>query len=208
MVHFRNDKILISSVAGAGAAATTIVLFLLPLLSSGDTGITYRGYVSENNIYNNSLYKLSIAYPPGWKVLEDVGIKNSEIGSAFGTDRLSFVVVFAGPVQDNFATNINIETNYMQGMSLEEFAQNTEKSLASTFSKNNFTVLDKGHTEINGRDAYFITATLEMEQPIKNELVILERDNYAYIITYNAMATTFDDHIQEFEDSLSTFEFL
>ncbi len=200
MVRFANNKkILIPCVAGAAATATAIVFFLLvPSLSgSSGAGLTYSSYTDPNNVYRNNFYNLSIVYPPGWKVLDDASINSK-----------NFVVVFVGPLQNNFATNINIETAYMQGMSLEQFAQATEKSLASTYSKNNFTVLDKGHTKINGRDAYFITTTFEAEQPTKSKLVILERDNYAYIITYDAMTTTFDDHIKEFEDSLSTFKFL
>lgn len=152
--------------------------------------------VSPPETYLNGEYGFSINPPKGWKIKENVHI-----------DNITLIVAFIGPVENNFAVNINIYSENVKGMDLQEYVASNKKGLASSFPGYNL-ILEK-NTTINSLEAYELIYTAKLRnKDLKYKQVFLIKDDEGYIITFAALKDNFDKYIAVFEKSIGTFRFL
>jgi len=118
----------------------------------------------------------------GWTVMEIAGL-----------------TVLAAPSGNG--SNINVVTENMQGMSLDDYVDATLDVLASLFEDMEL-IIDE-YIEANGKDGIFIAYTSALSGVHSIYQFIIEADGTAYIITYTRMDET--DYLDDVLAMLETF---
>jgi hypothetical protein len=141
--------------------------------------------------YLNEEYSFSIEPPAGWTV-DDTS--------------KTFVVVFYGPIEEDFMVNANVAVDSTT-LTLEDYVSETKDDLQRVLPE--YTLVSEGKRTINDVDAYELVFTFIMEnkQAKMKQVILIEADR-VFIITYGALTTTYDKHLSTFEPSVETFRFL
>jgi hypothetical protein len=175
-------------VIGGIAAAAAIIIALtvtnnLPIamnvpvnLNSGQNAVTNMNL--ESLTYVNEQHQFSIDYPVGWIYFE---IESPPV-----------IVVFLNPDDDTFS--VNVESEDMQGLSIEDYVNVSKQNLQSEY-----TIIDEGiYVQANSISSYYIESFGGI-QPENSIQVILTGDGQnAYTISYFAEPEVYEDRLDEF----------
>jgi len=167
-----------------------IVLILLLFVSSCAPYSPDQADVGGTETYTNTAYGYSIDFPAGWIIAE------AAAGAAVS-------VISDG---DRFA-NIVIEVEQASG-TLDELWITRKGNLESAYVLIGTETLQGSETTFAGQDAYDLDFTYKLGYDIKSRTTFIVKDQYAYMINYQAEEEVFDEYLSEAETSLSTFQFL
>jgi len=168
------------------------------------TDIISKGRDDSNEtaleVYSEPEQQLKIKYPEDWNP-EKINRKNSIL-------KETEVARFVGPASgDKLAPEVTITIQeFSEPMSLEEY-KNVALREIQEFS--NYQVVSQGATELgNQPDAYKIVYEGENEgQNLQMmQVFALKGDRSAYIITYTAEASEYEDYLTEVEAMIDSFE--
>ena len=153
-----------------------ILLMLLVLFSVGSV-----------QAYTNNKYGFSITPPTGWIVEEP-----------------SYAaVVFLGPIQEGSRVNVNIQVEGTT-LTLEQYVAYSKQSLQTL---QDFHLISESPRTINNVSAYQLVFTFTyLSVNVQEKQVYLVKDGKAFIITYAALPTTYQNYLTAFEDSVQTFQ--
>lgn len=156
--------------------STAILLMLLVLFSAGSV-----------QAYTNNTYGFSITPPTGWTVEEP-----------------SYAaVVFLGPIQGGFRVNVNIQVEGTT-LTLEQYVAYGKQNL-QTFQ--DFHLISESPRTINNVSAYELVFTFTYSGVnVQEKQVCLVKYGKAFIITYAALPTTYQNYLTAFENSVQTFQ--
>lgn len=138
--------------------------------------------------YTNSRYGFSIDQPSGWT-----------------TNEPSYAaVVFLGPTVEGTHVNINIQVE-STSLSLADYVSAAKTNIATVLPDFNLTT-EGARNKINNIDAYELVFTsTQSGQAIEEKQVYLVTNGNAFVITYAALATTYQNYLPAFETSVQTF---
>lgn len=164
---------------------------------------TLQGYQT----YTNDVYKFSIQYPQDWSMKEAVNGK-VDIGSS--SQQFTAIVVFAPSSQtnDNYITNVNVKTiSGVSGVSLDDLQTQTISSLQDFFASNDFKEISSGKMKVSDKDAFYIEYIININGVIaETKQVIIPNGDDAFIVTYGSPQNTFNNSLNQFDTSISTFK--
>ncbi|PMQ01251.1 MAG: hypothetical protein CBR30_07070 [Dictyoglomus sp. NZ13-RE01] len=169
-----------------------IPIFLILFLLSFAFAET-KAYVDEKNGF-------SIVPPEGWEVLE---------GSPYRV-----AVIFRGPINFGFATNINIGVTPVEGLSDEDFYSNIDSFLEAVLEElsasfDSFNIVSQKEILVNNLKAYEIEYTFEYQIfSLKQKQVYIFKNGKLYAITFTSTTANYDQYLPIFEDALQTFNIL
>ena len=174
------------------------------------TSLYYEAYDADNNFlasqympvslvsytqppYTNDLYGFAIKYPQGW-FLQD--------SPKFGD--FTAIVGFFGPSTPEFASNINIKTDDLQGASFSDYIDSAKSGLATGLGGSDYILKDEGPTTIGSNSAYFLEYTANVGTQVDFKSVIIEYGNTIYIVTLASSDNQYDQVVKSFDSSVST----
>jgi hypothetical protein len=133
--------------------------------------------------------KYDLYVPPGWSTKHQ---------TAYDMD---FYYLLAPKTLDNPNTNINVLTEYMQNLNLEDFLQKTIESVLQAIPSARF--LGKGTISANGLNGAWYSYSMQPEE-IPSTLVsyIFPKDGVAYVITAGIQTKDFG-HYRSLFDSVA-----
>ncbi|MGK7904456.1 MAG: PsbP-related protein [Hormoscilla sp.] len=186
------QKILIA--LGVAIALGAAIWALVALISKKEDDIIAL------EVYSEPEQQLKIKYPEDWNP-EKINRKNSIL-------KETEVARFVGPAKGNkLAPEVTITIQeFSEQMSLEAY-KNIALREIQDFS--NYQVVSQGATELGNKpDAYKIVYEGENEgQNLQMmQLFALKGDRSAYIITYTAEASEYEDYLTEVEAMIDSFE--
>lgn len=147
--------------------------------------------VIAQQTYHNEKYGFSIQPPSGWTV-DESGL----MGTA---------VIFIGPTKEDFTVNINILVEDAQGMTLDEYISASKPQLSQILT--NYQLVSEGSKVIGGLDTYALVYTHTMGVfDLEVKQVALLEDDKAYVITFTALQSNYDEYLPAFEASVETFK--
>jgi hypothetical protein len=138
--------------------------------------------------YTNSRYGFSIDQPSGWTI-----------------DEPSYAAVFFyGPTVEGSRVNINIQVE-STSLSLAEYVSASKTNIATVLQ--GFNLISEGaRNRINNVDAYELVYTsTQYGSALEQKQVYLVKSGNAFVITYTALSTTYQDYLPAFEISVQTF---
>jgi len=114
-----------------------------------------------------------------------------------------------GPINNEFQTNINIKTENNHGYTLNQYIEESKEALYLLLSANDYILIEEGELNINNQNAYILEYAYNFRGfPLRVKQVILFQKDTSYIITFTSLQNTFEDYVDEFDDSISAFNFL
>jgi hypothetical protein len=150
---------------------------------------------SPPKTYKNNEYGFSINPPKGWKIQENIKM-----------DNFTIPVAFIGPVEKNFAVNINIYIEKINETTLQEYVNLNKKILTLVVSSYN--LISERNTTINNHEAYELLYTAKIKNTdLAYKQIFLIKNNSGYVITFTALKDNFDKYIVVFDKSIETFIF-
>lgn len=153
--------------------------------------------------YVNRTYGFSINPPSGWSVDES---------GAFGS-----VVIFYGPIMPETGSRVNILISAgTTNLTLEQFVSAGKSQLASLLT--DYHLVSEDGRNIGGLDGYELVITWTYMPVanvsnthavnVKQKQVLFVEKGRAYILTFTASPTNYEDYLPAFEESLQTFKLL
>lgn len=174
------------SLSGCGVLALSFILLsTLPSVAYGQQ--------TSFLTYEDQFHGVRIQYPAGWEVTED--------GQPVD-------VVFRSPAGDSspdYTENVNIGIDYVPaGFTLDEY---TELNIEDLSNQLNTQVSESSDFTLSGKPAnkLEINKTLQGVE-IRSMLVFLVENNRAYVITYDALAETYDQYLSVAEQMIASVE--
>jgi hypothetical protein len=111
-------------------------------------------------------------------------------------------VAFLGPIDQGFRANVNIQVE-PTSLSLEQYISTSKQSLQTL---DDFTLISEESRVIKQVDAYELVFTFTYSgSTVQEKQVYLVKNGKAFIITYAAVPTTYQNHLTTFENSVQTF---
>ena len=161
-----------------------VIILSFPMVSCGG-----------NQTYVNDQYDFSCQYPSDW-TLDD--------------NYADTLVLFAKPVDSENDPHINVnifieELTTNQGISLEEYAEIREVQFQEL---DNYEKVAEQDISVSGIDAKLFVYSFDISTiSIKGAQVFFIRNNIAYIITYTATPTSYNENYSEFKLIIDSFSF-
>ncbi len=174
------------SLSACGVLALSFVL-LSTLLS-----VAY-GQQTSFLTYEDQFHGVTIQYPAGWEVTED----DQPVDVVFRSP--------AGDSSPDYTENVNIGIDYIPaGFTLEEY---TELNIEDLSSQLDTQVSGSSDFTLSGKPAkkLEINKTLQGVE-IRSMLVFVVENNRAYVITYDALAETYDQYLSVAEQMIASVE--
>ena len=142
---------------------------------------------SEVQAYKNGRYGFSIDPPSAWTV----------------DDTISYAaVVFCGPTELGFRTNINVQVE-STGLSLEGYIAAGRQQLQILPGYN---LISEGSRQVNGISAYeFVFTIVSSGITVQEKEVVLITGGKAFVMAYGSSPLAYQNHLAEFESSIQTF---
>ena len=172
---------------GIATAATVIALFFI---------IIPRNNSLES--YNNTVYGISIKYPPTWK-------------KAVTPDRITGnLVQFISPKEgnaDTYSENLNliVQDSPETHKELEQFTKYYLDEVKQSTS--NIKIIEEGKRKLANRPAYQVIYTFEEDgMNIKRLQVWMVKNNQAYIITYTADVAKYAEYFPTAQTMINSLE--
>ena len=169
-----------------------LVLILLPSL------------VHAESFYNKN-YHFKIDYPSKWIVIEPT--KNDQ-------QVIVPIVTLLNKDDPSFPTNIHILTETVQNFTLSSYYDVNFLQIKEYFGPLGLEVQEQGNTTINDNPAFFIqygwttqsynNATLQLVA----KQYLLQKDDTFYVITYTQPQESSKVSLSQFEEIISTWQFL
>ena len=156
-----------------------------------------------NEEYNNDKFGFSIIFPQGWSVQE---IEN--------TNPVIPNVAAVEPKRDGIPSSISILVQNSTGKSLEQFMEEWKNQhLQSAIDRGILVIQSEEKTKVNGFKAIIlnvdgaaVTSTGEIKIKYK-EATIAGPDKF-YKVSYTSTEEEFEKNLQNFENTLKTFQIL
>tara|TARA_Y100000310_G_C20665129_1_gene807062 strand:- start:1398 stop:2033 length:636 start_codon:yes stop_codon:yes gene_type:complete len=150
--------------------------------------------VEEGALYKNDIYGFSVEPPAGWTIEEGASMA---------------IVEFVAPTDIDTQNNINIVAENAEWYTLDEYFQATKQSMQTFFPEIDYKLIDEGSLTINGVDARYMGSEWGIEdyQFKTKQIIIMQEDGTAFVITYSALPNTYRYNIVEFDRLVSTFRF-
>ncbi|MGD0496682.1 MAG: PsbP-related protein [Candidatus Bathyarchaeia archaeon] len=142
---------------------------------------------SEVQAYKNGRYGFSIDPPSAWTV----------------DDTISYAaVVFCGPTELGFRTNINVQVE-STGLSLEGYIAAGRQQLQILPG---YSLISEGSRQVNGISAYeFVFTIVSSGITVQEKEVVLITGGKAFVMAYGSSPLAYQNHLAEFESSIQTF---
>lgn len=182
-------SILWKAIIGLGMATTaTFIAFLFI-------------FIPRNNsleIYNNTIYGISIKYPPNWE-------------KTVTPDRITGnLVKFISPKEGNADTYL--ENLYLIVQDFPETHKELEQFTKSYLdevkqSDPNIKIIEEGQTQLANKPAYQVIYTFKQDgMNIKRLQVWMVKKNKAYVVTYTAEIGKYSGYFQTAQTMINSFE--
>ncbi|MDP3973756.1 MAG: PsbP-related protein [Candidatus Daviesbacteria bacterium] len=141
--------------------------------------------VPKTKTYTNSTYGLSLEYPEGWSMRENPA---AGIVVAFGSPKESS--------DDKFVDNVNVSFTDLSSKGDLTLEQLTDAWLKETESAPDFNLLDRKSTSTAGEAAEQLVYSYNSKgMDTKGMVVITKKGEMAYIVTYTAEQTSYDNFV-------------
>ncbi len=177
------------SLSACGVLALSFVL--LSTLPSA-VSVAY-GQQTSFLAYEDRFHGVRIQYPAGWEVTED----DQPVDVVFRSP--------AGDSSPDYTENLNINIDYIPaGFTLDEYTQLNIEDLSSQLDtqvsgSSDFTLSGKPGKKLE------INKTLQGVE-IRSTLVFLVENSRAYVITYDALAETYDQYLPVADQMIASVE--
>ena len=153
-------------------------------------------------VYVNKIYRFSIIQPHGWT-------KQETIDAYSGNGN---IVLFTSPTQKSgniLSINISLKTfPGIQNTKIEQMEGSFENGLHSAFATQNFAITKKSTTTVNGQKAFYFEYGIGIgTSMMKNKQVVIPHQDKLFIITYTAGQADYNQYMNQFTKSLSSFKF-
>jgi len=154
------------------------------------------GGCAQNNqndsYYTNQVYQFKIIPPIGWITNENT------------VDPVKFFCPDQNDYQINLAVNKPITSNETLSTVVDQLIER----YSTTFFEN-FTLISRNHTTINGLDAYELVFS-EGREPnmLQHKQVLFGKNNIIFTVIYTSLVRTYGTYISVVDDSINSFEII
>ena len=161
--------------------AVIVLVFLVVGLSG-----CIKDNVKEDLVYENLEYGLSIKVPTGWKV--------NDASNEYGC-----YAELQGPIVEDIRTSIIIGSYTLddEDTFISECHYTVELYLNDPYK----TVYFHNETTVNGIDAYEI---VYLWYDIKYKSIMIERNQTMFYFDYCSLETTYDNYLNDFNESMNS----
>ena len=168
-----------------------LTLLLITVSLSGCLN-SYDGDKLSGLGYSNTDYGFGFDPPIGW---------TSDESGLMGT-----IVIFYGPTEDNFTVNIVVTAGKLENE--ETLSGSIDETI--DYYKNyftNFTLISSNSRTINDMPAHEIIYTyIQGVYNLKQKQVLVEKNRKTIILTYSASINSYDNYLNDFEQSAGSIE--
>src|SRR5918996_2351226 len=160
--------------------------------------------VTNLRTYANTAFGISMQYPAVWGAFE---LKSSPLDRFPGSSIASFIAPSENAT-DTFREKALLSIQDFGSAGNMTLARYTNGSLnAYRNISDSVTILESNATDLAGLPAHRIVFTEEMQnQQFKKAQVWTVKDNKAYVITYSAQATKYDDYLPSIEIMINSLK--
>jgi hypothetical protein len=153
-------------------------------------------------VYVNKAYGFSIIQPNDWTKKETI-----EAYSGNGN-----IVLFTSPTQksgNSLSINISLKTfPGIQNTKIDQIEGSFENGLHTAFAAQDFSLTKKSTMTVNGQKAFYFEYSVGIGiSMMKSKQVVIPHQDKLFIITYTAGQADYNQHMNQFTKSLSSFKF-
>lgn len=149
--------------------------------------------------YENTGLGMSLEYPEGWSVKENPA---AGVVVAFGSPKES--------LNDTFVDNVNVSVSDLSSqpqLTLDEITDLWRKQTEGDLSAGTFRLLEIKPATLAGAEAKRLVYTYSLQgREIKGLVVIAQKGDKAYVITYSAEKTSYDKFVSAANTLVSSFQ--
>lgn len=181
------------NVRGDGKMNTrfSVIGIITILIAIGLCGCTGENALSGLE-YSNTQYGFGLNPPQDWIIDEN--------------DPYGAIVRFSGPTEDEFTVNLGINgpSTLNEGETLNSSFQEIIASYTNMFT--NFFLISSRDRTVNGMNGYEIVYTFTQGIfQAKSKQVGVEKDGYAFVLTFVALVDNYDEYNSIIEQSINSF---
>jgi len=173
-----------------------IIIIIVIIVAYASTMVWYSYEEDDNGLSNlgyiNNEYGFGLNPPAGW---------TKDRSGAFG-----LIVIFYSPTEDDFADNINVISDSLDGYS--SLTSYMDLAISQSYDMyTDYSVLDSGLTTVNGMNAYELVYTNNQGiYDLKGKQYVVEKNSKLIILTYSAEIDIYDIYSSEFEQCINSLK--